>query len=62
MKLVKILCNEFGFRFLRQKGSHITLQKDRFYVTVPAHQIGVGLLSTILKDAGIGRNEFLKHS
>lgn len=62
MRLAKILCNEFGFTILRQKGSHMTLQKDRFYVTIPAHDIGIGLLSAILNDAGIDRNEYLKHT
>jgi predicted RNA binding protein YcfA (HicA-like mRNA interferase family) len=62
LKLVKILCNQFGFKLLRQKGSHVTLNKDNLYVTVPAHLIGVGLLSTILRDCGIPRDEFLKYA
>ncbi len=51
--LIKILCNEFGFRAVRQKGSHVTLTNGRVYVTVPAKEIRVGLLSVILKDCDI---------
>ena len=59
-KLVKILCNEFGFSVLRQKGSHVTLNKNSLYVTVPLKEIRIGLLNTILKDCGVPRDEFLK--
>ncbi len=58
LQLIRILCNHFGFRVLRQKGSHVTLNKENRYVTVPRHRIGIGLLVTILKDCGISRNEF----
>ncbi|MGI0022740.1 MAG: type II toxin-antitoxin system HicA family toxin, partial [Nitrososphaeraceae archaeon] len=46
-KLVKILCNKFGFRAIRQKGSHVTLTNDIIYVTVPQKEIRVGLLGVI---------------
>jgi len=59
--LVKILCNEFGFRVIRQKGSYITLTNETIYVTVPYKEIRVGLLGSILRDCGITREEFLKH-
>lgn len=58
-KLVKILCNKFGFRVIRQKGSHVTLTNDTIYVTVPQKEIRVGLLGVILRDCGITREEFL---
>ena len=58
-KLVKILCNKFGFRVIRQKGSHVTLTNDTIYVTVPQKEIRVGLLGVILRDCGISREEFL---
>jgi predicted RNA binding protein YcfA (HicA-like mRNA interferase family) len=58
--LIKILCNEFGFRAVRQKGSHVTLTNGRVYVTVPTKEIRVGLLSVILKDCGISQEEFLR--
>jgi predicted RNA binding protein YcfA (HicA-like mRNA interferase family) len=57
-KLIKILCNDFGFRAVRQKGSHVTLTNGTVYVTVAAKQIGVGLLNVILKDCDIPREDF----
>jgi len=60
-ELIKILCNEFGFRVIRQKGSHVTLYNEDFHVTVPAKEIRVGLLKVILKDCGISREEFLDY-
>ena len=59
-ELIKILCNKFGFRAIRQKGSHVTLTNDTIYVTVPQNEIRVGLLGVILRDCGITREEFLK--
>jgi predicted RNA binding protein YcfA (HicA-like mRNA interferase family) len=58
-KLSKILCNKFGFRVIRQKGSHATLTNGTIYVTVPQNEIRVGLLGVILRDCGITREEFL---
>jgi predicted RNA binding protein YcfA (HicA-like mRNA interferase family) len=58
-QLIKILCNEYGFRAIRQKGSHVTLTNGTIYVTVPGKEIRVGLLAVILKDCGISRDEFL---
>jgi len=58
--LVKIFCNRYGFSVVRRKGSHATLNKGPVYVTIPLKQIGVGLLSTILRDSGIPREEFLR--
>jgi predicted RNA binding protein YcfA (HicA-like mRNA interferase family) len=59
-ELIKILCNKFGFRAIRQKGSHVTLTNNTIYVTVPQNEIRVGLLGVILRDCGITREEFLK--
>jgi len=59
-KLIKVLCNEFGFRPVRQKGSHVTITNGVVYVTVPAKRIGIGLLGVILKDCGIDRERFLE--
>jgi predicted RNA binding protein YcfA (HicA-like mRNA interferase family) len=58
-ELVKILCNEFGFVKVRQKGSHVTLQRNGTFVTVPIKEIRVGLLNRILEDCNISRNNFL---
>ncbi len=59
-KLIKILCNEFGFAAVRQKGSHVTLTNGTVYITVPAKEIRVGLLGVILADCGISREAFLE--
>lgn len=58
-KLIKILCNEFGFTPVRRKGSHVTLTNGEVYVTVPAKKIGVGLLNVILKDCSVDRDRFI---
>jgi predicted RNA binding protein YcfA (HicA-like mRNA interferase family) len=62
-EIIKILAH-FGFKPLRQTGSHIHLVHDenRRLVTVPNHQeIAVGTLLSILKQANIEREEFLHY-
>jgi predicted RNA binding protein YcfA (HicA-like mRNA interferase family) len=59
-ELVKILCNQFDFQPIRQKGSHVTITNGTIYVTVPLKEIRVGLLGVILSDCGISREQFLK--
>ncbi len=58
-ELVKILCNEYGFVKVRQKGSHVTLQRNGIFVTVPMKEIRIGLLNRILGDCRISRDDFL---
>ena len=61
-ELIKILTRHFGFRILRQKGSHVTLTNDISFITVPLHsELDKGTLNAILKDAKIKRDEFIKH-
>ena len=52
----------FGFTAIRQKGSHIRLKDAKGnYVTVPRHNpIKEPTLKSILDQAGISPNEFLK--
>ena len=62
---VKILCNKFGFRIVRQKGSHIVLRKDTPQGTigtvVPLHpELKIGTLKGILELAKIPEEEFYK--
>ena len=58
--LIKILTRRFGFRVLRQRGSHVTLTNDISFITVPLHrELDRGTLRAILKDARIPRDEFL---
>ena len=51
-----------GFQVQRQTGSHVRLKhRDGRAVTVPSHlsqDIGRGLLSKILRDADLSRDEF----
>jgi predicted RNA binding protein YcfA (HicA-like mRNA interferase family) len=58
-ELIRILCNKFGFVKVRQKGSHVTLQRNGTFVTVPVKEIRVGLLNRILRDCNISRDDFL---
>ena len=62
-RLIKVLAKA-GFRPMRRRGSHVLLKRDDGRVTVvPVHrgeEIGRGLLSKILKDVGLTREEFLK--
>ena len=55
-----ILCNKFGFVKVRQKGSHIALERDGTFVTVPVKEIRAGLLNRILRDCNIGGNDFIE--
>ncbi len=60
--LVKILTKHFGFRVLRQRGSHVTLTNDVSFVTVPLHpELDKGTLNAILIDAGIKREHFMRY-
>lgn len=62
-ELIKILGKYFGFKVLRQKGSHVTLTNDIVFITVPLHdELDKGTLNAILKDAGVAREEFLKYA
>jgi len=63
-KLIKVLSKE-GFKFLKQKGSHISLQKKTenktLLVIIPRRkQIKRGTLLNILRQAGMTRDDFLE--
>ena len=58
VELVKKL-RKFGFIFVRQRGSHMRLEKntqeETIKLTVPNHRVlKKGTLHHILKDAGLG--------
>ncbi|MFA5861604.1 MAG: type II toxin-antitoxin system HicA family toxin [Candidatus Thermoplasmatota archaeon] len=62
---MKILCNRFGFRVVRQRGSHAVLQKgdgpNRVGTVVPLHpELKVGTLKGILRLARVPEEEFAK--
>ena len=62
-EVIKILSKFFGFRALRQRGSHITLTNDSVFLTVPLHKdLDRGTLLAILRDAGISRDDFLERA
>ena len=62
-KLIRVLAI-IGFKPVRQRGSHVILKhNDGRVIVVPVHRgedIGRGLLSKIIEDAGLTREEFLK--
>ncbi len=66
MDCVKILCKHFGFRVIRQKGSHIILAKEvpggRKGTVVPDHrELKTGTLKGILELAGVNEAEFSQY-
>jgi predicted RNA binding protein YcfA (HicA-like mRNA interferase family) len=63
---IKILCNKFGFKIMRQKGSHIVLRKDTpegsVGTVVPNHQeLKIGTLKGILELAKVSEEDFAKY-
>lgn len=62
-KLIKIL-ERFGFRVVRQKGSHVIMmneKKTRIVIPVhPGRKLKPGLVRAIMREAGISRDEFFK--
>jgi predicted RNA binding protein YcfA (HicA-like mRNA interferase family) len=63
LEIIKIL-TIFGFKPVRQTGSHIHIlhSKTRRLVTIPNHpEIATGTLLSILRQANIGKEEFMKH-
>lgn len=62
---VKILCREFGFYFISQKGSHVKLRKKikgrEITTIVPLHkELAPGTLKGVLDLAEVDENEFQK--
>jgi predicted RNA binding protein YcfA (HicA-like mRNA interferase family) len=58
---VKYLVNRKGFRISHVKGSHVRLKSGDRSVTVPLHEeLSPGVLLSILEQAGIERDEFLR--
>lgn len=63
--VIKILCKEFGFYFVSQKGSHVKLMKvenkEAIITIVPLHkELLQGTLKGILKLAKIEEKDFRK--
>ncbi len=63
-KIIKIL-SSIGFNAVGQKGSHVRLKKktqtDVKIVVVPLHnETGIGTYRSILKQAGLTKEEFIR--
>ena len=59
-KVVKALSKD-GFKVARQRGSHLILVKEDRVVPVPKYkEIKRGLLSEIMIEAGLSKEEFLR--
>lgn len=49
-----------GFAQMRQRGSHVILQRDGVGVVVPLHrELKTGTLAGIIRQAGLSQDEFL---
>ena len=56
-ELIKIL-KKAGFSVVRQKGSHVSLQKGNFKTVVPLHdELAKGTFLGILKQCGLTKDE-----
>ncbi len=60
---LKILCNKFGFKIIRQKGSHVFIIKQtphgKIGTVIPQHnELKIGTLKAILEQAGVNEEEF----
>ncbi|MCD4845839.1 MAG: type II toxin-antitoxin system HicA family toxin [Methanosarcinales archaeon] len=54
--------NKMGFIIVRQRGSHVFMQRGEASVTVPLHNpIRKSTLKGVLNQAGISLEEFLEH-
>lgn len=63
-EVIKILCKEFGFLFVSQKGSHVKLRKivpnRKITTIVPLHrELSFGTLRGVLELAEIDFEKFL---
>jgi predicted RNA binding protein YcfA (HicA-like mRNA interferase family) len=63
--VIKVLCKEFGFCFVSQKGSHVKLKKmknkEEIITVVPLHkELLEGTLKGVLKLARVEEKEFRK--
>jgi len=62
-QIIKILCREFGFYFVSQKGSHVKLKKEignkKITTIVPLHkELAPGTLRGVLSLAQIEEKDF----
>ena len=65
-KLLKILCNKFDFIVCRQRGSHVVIKKEigveKIGTVIPMHhELKIGTLKAILRQARISEEELSKY-
>ncbi len=59
-ELLKAL-KKAGFQVVRQRGSHVSIQKENYKTVVPLHyELAKGTLLGILKQCGLSRDELKK--
>jgi predicted RNA binding protein YcfA (HicA-like mRNA interferase family) len=63
---LKILCNKFGFKAVRRRGSHVVLRKETesaaVGTSVPLHkELKLGTIKNILKLAKVSEEEFAEY-
>ena len=62
-KVIKLL-SKIGFEVVRQRGSHVIMKHSDGRVTVipvhPGEDLGRGILSKIIRDSRITKEQFLK--
>lgn len=59
-ELIELL-KKAGFVAVRQKGSHVTLQKKNYHTVVPLHDdLSPGTLLGILKQSGLSKEDLEK--
>lgn len=50
-----------GFKVVRQRGSHVSLQKGTYQTVVPLHdELARGTLAGILKQTGVTRDDLFR--
>ena len=58
-ELIEIL-KSIGFVAVRQKGSHVSLQKGQYKTVVPLHSdLSKGTIMSILKQCGLSKEDIL---
>lgn len=60
---LKILVKYYGFRPLRQKGSHLFLTNFKNSTVIPMHggELDKGTLNAILKQTGLTKEDIIKY-
>jgi len=61
-ELIKYLTKERRFRYVHTRGSHHIYKDSKHRISIPERkELGMGLLRTILSEAGINEDEFAEY-